>query len=238
MVCLERRQPPCQFSLILFLQSDCCVYLNCIIGTRSAYKCFLFLLFVFDLLSSTSFSLGLQGDYRAVCQTVGLWFVQWPKGKFGGWDASVLSSVQECKSVVWELYRKIALACAEPSLFMPVAERAVEQRETDTQLDRGQSLMPSTSCDPFKGCRRRSVDKEEDLHYLTFVLFSPPGLSSNSFCHSSPVAEAENVAQVCPFIPSFYDTSERSYLCLLKHAEVRLYNLITALNPGSIFKQL
>lgn len=32
--------------------------------------------------------------FCGVCQTVGLWFVMWAKGKFGGWSASVPLRIQ------------------------------------------------------------------------------------------------------------------------------------------------
>lgn len=38
-----------------------------------------------------------DNDCRVVWQAVGLWFVMWAKGKFGGWSASVLLGIEERK---------------------------------------------------------------------------------------------------------------------------------------------
>lgn len=73
--------------------------------------------FFFFCKTSTYLTVAVRNDCQSECQTVGLWFVMWGKGKFGGWSASVLlrKDTSEQKTMVWVLYRKIGFVCTEPS---------------------------------------------------------------------------------------------------------------------------
>lgn len=74
---------------------------------------------------------------RGVCQTVGLWFIVWVKGKFGDWGASVLLRIQECKKKCGVGALQEDYVCLHRAIpFMPVAVCIAEQRETDRLLNR------------------------------------------------------------------------------------------------------
>lgn len=159
-----------------------------------------------------------QNDFRAVRQTVGLWFVMWAKGKFGGWGASVLLRIQECKKLWCGCFTGRLRLLHRAIPFMPLAVCVVEQKETDS-WDRARGLVCFTSCDLLKVSNSTiyCMWKRTALFLLIFFSFSYHQDCASHlkiFFHSSPVEEAENVAQVCSFTFSFF-WFIRSFLFLL-----------------------
>lgn len=80
-----------------------------------------------------------QRDCHSVCQTVGMWFLMWVKGKFGDWGATTcgikdtrVKKKKRKKNLVWVLYRKVAFVCTEPShLCVSLCVQLSRDRQTD-----------------------------------------------------------------------------------------------------------
>lgn len=114
------------------------------------------------------------------------------------------------KNVVWVLYRKIAFVCTGPShlcrwLYVQLNR---ERQTVESEIGQEASCV-FTSCDLLKVSRQHSVREKRTESPFThfFFFFLPPGLCWSFFFFfslSSPVEEAENVAQVCSFTSSVY----------------------------------
>lgn len=111
------------------------------------------------------------------------------------------------KNVVWVLYRKIAFVCTGPShLCRWLYVQLNRERETvESEIGQEASCV-FTSCDLLKVSRQHSVrEKRTESHFTHFFSFSyHQDCAGVFFSLSSPVEEAENVAQVCSFTSSVY----------------------------------